>query len=162
MPRPNPSARPRPNRGWYLSLWGVQVILAAAFGMAGFAKLFQPQAQLAAQMGWPGDVPWLLLRFIGLAELTAAVGLILPAATRIRPILTPLAATGLLAIMVLAFLFHLPRGEYAALPLNAAFGALAAFVAWGRFFKAPIRGRPRVREGVVESEPPPPTPEPGN
>jgi putative oxidoreductase len=73
-----------------------------------------------------------LLRFIGVAELAGGLGLILPAATRIRPMLTPLAALGLATIMTLAFVFHIQRGEWDALPVNAVLGALAAFVAWGR------------------------------
>jgi len=133
-----------PSRGLRFALWIVQIILASAFLMAGFMRATQPVDQLAAAMGWPGDIPPPLLRFIGLAEFAAALGLVLPAATRIRPFLTPLAASGLVVIMVLAFIFHIPRGEYSALPLNAAFGVLAAFVAWGRFFKAPINERVRT------------------
>jgi len=144
MPDSAPAtAKGPPSRGLRLALWIVQLILAAAFLMAGFMKATQPVDQLAAAMGWPGDIPPLLLRFIGLAEFAAALGLVLPAATRIRPVLTPLAASGLVVIMVLAFLFHIPRGEYSSLPLNAAFGVLAAFVAWGRFFRAPIPARVR-------------------
>jgi putative oxidoreductase len=153
--------RTRPHRGWYVSLWVVQVILAAAFLMAGFMKLTRPVEQLAAEMVWPGDIPWWLLRFIGLAELSASIGLILPALTRIRPILTPLAATGLTVIMVLAFVFHIPRGEYGALPINAAFGVLAAFVAYGRFFKAPIRPRDQKPRDTNPPAPPVSPPPPG-
>ena len=68
-----------------------------------------------------------------------AIGLILPAATKIKPTLTPLAALGLLTIMILAMAFHLSRGEAQALPINMVLGGLAAFVAWGRTKKAPIR-----------------------
>ena len=73
-------------------------------------------------------------------ELAGGLGLILPAATRIRPLLTPLAATGLLTIMVLAAGFHLSRGESGPL-INFTFGAMAAFIAWGRFKKAPLQAR---------------------
>jgi len=59
-----------------------------------------------------------LVRFIGVSELAGALGLILPAATRIRPGLTPLAALGLSTIMALAMLFHLVRGEPQALPIE--------------------------------------------
>jgi putative oxidoreductase len=83
-----------------------------------------------------------MVRFIGACELAGAVGLILPAATRIRPMLTPLAASGLVVVMLLAMAFHISRGEAAqALPINLTLGALAAFVAWGRFRKAPIRAQ---------------------
>ena len=84
-------------------------------------------------------MPLPLVRFIGVSELAGAIGLILPAATKIKPTLTPLAALGLLTIMILAMAFHLSRGEAQALPINMALGGLAAFVAWGRTKKAPIR-----------------------
>ena len=66
---------------------------------------------------------------------------ILPAATRIKPWLTPLAGAGLTVIMVLAAIFHATRGEWPMIGINATLGGLAAFIAWGRFKKAPIRAR---------------------
>lgn len=137
----------RHHKGLHIGLWIVQGLLAVAFGMAGVLKTIMPISELAAQMGWPGDLPAALVRFIGLSELAAAVGLILPAALRIRPILTPLAALGLVVVMVLAAGFHLVRGEVEALPINLAFGALAAFVAWGRYKKAPIAPRANSQPG---------------
>ncbi|HUP49600.1 MAG TPA: DoxX family protein [Thermoanaerobaculia bacterium] len=126
---------------WGISLWVAQVLLAAAFGIGGILKTTQPIPDLAEMLVWPGALPAALVRFIGASQLAAAIGLILPAATRIKPILTPLAATGLIVIMALAAVFHLWRGEAEALPINVMFGALAAFVAWGRFRKAPISPR---------------------
>ena len=126
---------------WNISLWVVQIILAISFGMAGFMKSTQPIAELAEKMVWPGAVPPALVHFIGLSELAAGIGLILPAATRIKPVLTPLAAVGLVVIMVFAAIFHVTRGEFGSLPVNFVYGALAAFVAWGRFRKAPIPPR---------------------
>ena len=128
-------------RGLHVTLWMAQLLLALAFGMAGSLKLTQPIAKLAAQMPWTPDVPLLLVRFIGLAEAAGALGLILPAATRIRPRLTPLAALGLATIMVLAAAFHISRGEFKVLPLHAVLGGLAAFVAWGRLTRAPVPER---------------------
>ena len=81
------------------------------------------------------------MRFIGLAELAGIIGLILPAATRIRPELTRLAAIGLLAIQVLAIPFHILRAEFAPLPFNFLLVALALFIIWGRTRKAPITAR---------------------
>lgn len=124
-----------------ITLWIVQVILAAMFGLAGVMKTTTPIDQLAAQMVWPGAIPPMLVRFIGAAELTAAIGLILPSLMRIRPVLTPLAATGVVTIMALAIPFHISRGELQALAVNVPLGAMAAFVAWGRFRKAPIAPR---------------------
>jgi hypothetical protein len=119
----------------------VQVLLAAAFGMAGVMKTTVPITELAHKMVWPGVVPAALVRFIGVSELAAALGLVLPAATRVRPMLTPIAAGGLVLVMALAAAFHLSRGEAQMLPFNLVLGALAAFVAWGRMKKAPISAR---------------------
>ena len=121
-------------------LWLVQILLAAAFGMAGVMKATQPVDVLAANgIAWAPQVPLALVRFIGISELLGAVGLILPALTKIKPFLTPLAALGLLTVMILAMGFHVSRGEAGALPINIVLGGLAAFVAWGRTSKAPIR-----------------------
>jgi hypothetical protein len=81
------------------------------------------------------------VRFIGVAELAGALGLILPAATRIQPRLTALAAVGLATMMALAIPFHLMRGETGAIVFNLVLGSLAAFVAWGRERRAPIEPR---------------------
>jgi putative oxidoreductase len=114
-------------------LWVVQVLLACAFGMAGVMKSTQPvEALVQGGMAWAGQMPLAMVRFIGVSELLGAIGLILPAATKIKPFLTPLAALGLLTIMILAMAFHLSRGEVQATPINIVLGGLAAFVAWGR------------------------------
>lgn len=134
------SSVPAPSKALSISLWIVQALLAAAFTMAGVMKSTQPIAELATNMPWAGAVPPALVRFIGVSELAAGLGLILPAATRIKPVLTPLAAAGLVIIMVLAAGFHISRGE-PGVPVNVIIGALAAFVAWGRFKKAPIQPR---------------------
>ena len=121
-------------------LWLVQILLACAFGMAGFMKSTQAVDVLAANgINWAPQLPLALVRFIGISEFLGAVGLILPALTKIKPFLTPLAALGLLTIMILAMGFHVSRGEAGALPFNIVLGGLAAFVAWGRTSKAPIR-----------------------
>jgi putative oxidoreductase len=121
-------------------LWLVQILLACAFGMAGVMKSTQPVDVLAANgIAWAPQLPLVLVRFIGISEFLGAVGLILPALTKVKPFLTPLAALGLLTIMILAMGFHVSRGEAGALPANIVLGGLAAFVAWGRTSKAPIR-----------------------
>lgn len=122
----------------HLSLWGVQVLLALAFGMAGASHLASsPEALIQQGMAWAGGAPPALVKFIGAAELLGAIGLILPAATRIQPRLTAWAGVGLATIMALAALTHLARGEAMVVPVNLALGGLAAFVAWGRFRGAP-------------------------
>lgn len=128
--------------GWNVGLWVAQVLLALFYFYAGFNKVSQPIEALAAMnMGFVLFVPEWLTRFIGVAELLGALGLILPALTRILPRLTMLAALGLSAIQVLAVLLHASRGEFAVLPLNAVLIALSLFVLWGRERKAPIAAR---------------------
>ena len=135
------STKTRPSRALHVSLWLAQILLAGIFAMAGFMKSTMPIPALAQKLMWVGSTPVILVRFIGLSELAAAIGLILPAALRILPGLTPLAATGLLAIMILAVPFHIQRGEANLLRVPIVLGALAAFVAWGRLRTAPIEGR---------------------
>jgi putative oxidoreductase len=124
-----------------ISLWSGQLILAALFAMGGSAKATQPIAELSTRMPWAADIPEALVRFIGISELAAAVGLLLPALTRIRPGLTPLAAAGLATIMALAAVFHAARGEGGGIVVNLVLGGVAAFVAWGRYKKVPIAAR---------------------
>lgn len=124
-----------------ISLWIAQIILAVAFGMAGVSKSFSPIPELAAQLGWPGEIPEFLVRIIGISELAAAVGLVLPSLLRIKPKLTVWAATGLVIVMTLALIFHIVRGEMFAIPINLGFGLLALFVAWGRSKQVPIHSR---------------------
>jgi hypothetical protein len=131
----------QPSKALHFSLWGVQILLAIPFAFAGTMKATQPIAELAAKMGWPGVVPEALVRFIGISELLGALGLVLPAATRIKPGLTALAGVGLMTIMVFAAIFHVSRGEIGMVLVPAVLGALSAFVAWGRWRKAPIAPR---------------------
>jgi putative oxidoreductase len=119
-------------------LWIVQVILAAAFGMAGFMKITVPIAELAASgMTFVNKFSSIIVRLIGVIELLGALGLILPAALRIKPVLTPLAALGFSLIMCFAALYHLSHQE-SILPNVVLFFA-AFFVMWGRFVKVPVR-----------------------
>jgi uncharacterized membrane protein len=128
-------------KGWAIALWAVQLLLAAMFLLAGVMKSTQPIEQLVSSLPWVANVPRGLVRFIGISELAGGLGLILPAATRILPVLTPIAALGLVTIMVLASGYHAMHGEFAAIAFNAVLGLLAAFVAWGRFTKAPVTPR---------------------
>jgi uncharacterized membrane protein YphA (DoxX/SURF4 family) len=122
------------------ALWIVQVLLALAFGFAGFMKLTQPKAKLAERMAWVNDFSESAVRVIGLVEVLAAIGLILPAATGILPILTPLAAAGLVLDMIGAIITHLRRQEMGIIVANLVLLALAAFVAYGRFVLVPFQG----------------------
>lgn len=122
----------------HILLWVAQVLLAAFFLMAGAPKTFQPIAVLAAQLPSLAEMPAAVVRFIGISELLAAAGLVLPSLLRIKPGLTPLAAVALAFVMLLAAAFHLSRGEAPAVPMNILLGLVALFVAWGRSRKRPI------------------------
>ena len=113
-------------------LWILQILLALVFGSAGVMKVSQPKEKLAKNMAWVEDFSPGMVKFIGAAELLGALGLILPAATGIALILTPLAATGLGVVMIGAIITHIRRREPAAL-VPAVLLVLAAVVAWGRF-----------------------------
>ena len=122
-------------------IWILQVALAGLFILAGFAKGFQPVEALHANIPWAQDVPLWLLRLIGFSEILGANGVILPAVTRIKPGLTPLAAGGLALVMALAIVFHLTRGEFGLLGGPLALFALAAFVGYARLKLVPIAPR---------------------
>ena len=111
------------------ALWIVQGLLAIIFLFSGGMKLVLP---LEAMTG-PIPVPGLFLRFIGVAEVLGAIGLILPGALRIRPGLTPLAAAGLVIIMIGATALTLASGAVALALIPLVVGVLAAFVAYGRW-----------------------------
>jgi uncharacterized membrane protein YphA (DoxX/SURF4 family) len=115
-----------------IAAWVAQVLAALVFGAHGYTLLFRPE-QATKQYPWTTDVPETLKRFIGTAEVLGGIGLIVPAATRILPWLTPLAALGLVAIMLLAAIFHVTRREWPNVIFNLVLGALAAFVAYVRY-----------------------------
>ena len=129
------------SKALHIALWVAQVLLAAMFLMSGFMKLAQPIDQLSQMLPWASQVPEALVRFIGLAEVLGAVGLILPSLLRIKPQLTAWAAIGIAVIMLFATFFHISRGETGAIGMNIFLALLAAFVAWGRFKKAPITAK---------------------
>jgi uncharacterized membrane protein len=115
------------------ALWIVQGLLALLFLFAGGTKLVLPVEQLEGSMPMPGA----FLRFIGVAEVLGAIGLILPALLRIQPWLTPAAAAGLVIIMIGATVVTLAGGDRALALIPALVGLLAAFVAYGRWRAAP-------------------------
>src|SRR5215207_6611772 len=110
----------RPPRALHATLWLVQLLLAAVFFLVGYTHAAAPIEVAVTRAPWVASLPVVLVRFIGVAELAGALGLLLPAATRIRPGLTPLAAGGLAIMMALAVPFHLLRGETGAVILNLA------------------------------------------
>lgn len=124
-----------------IALWIVQALLAIAFLAAGILKTVTPVDQMAAQAAWVSAVPAFVPKLAGISEILGAVGLLLPSVTRIKPMLTPLAALGLLTVMLLAALLHLSLGELGELVINLVLGSLALFVAWGRGKKLPLQPR---------------------
>ena len=118
----------------------VQGLLALTFLFAGGTKLVLPIEEMTKQMPLP--LPGLFLRFIGVAEVVGAIGLILPGLVRIRPGLTPLAAAGLVIIMIGATVLTLAGGDVAPALIPLVVGLLAAFVAYGRWRPTQHHGSP--------------------
>lgn len=115
-------------------LWIVSGVLAAAFGAAGVLKLSQPKEELAASgLGWTEDFSATAVRLIGASEALAAVGLILPAAVGTAQVLVPVAAVGLVLLMIGAAITHARREEPQMIAFNAVLLVLAAVIVWARF-----------------------------
>lgn len=115
------------------SLWIVQGVLTAMFLTAGTLKLTQPRAKLESFMPWVKDFSTSVVRSVGVCELLAAFGLILPAALDIDAWLTPLAAVGLATLMGLAAIHHSRKAEWSEVSFNVALVAAALFVVIFRF-----------------------------
>ncbi|WP_310529544.1 DoxX family protein [Nocardioides sp.] len=114
-------------------LWIIAGVLAVAFLAAGTMKLTQPKEKLSANMAWTDDFSAGAIKGIGALEVLAAIGLVLPAALDIAPVLVPLAALGLVLVMVGAMVTHARRKENQMIVINVVLALLAAAVAWGRF-----------------------------
>jgi uncharacterized membrane protein YphA (DoxX/SURF4 family) len=117
-----------------LALWIIAIVLAVAFAASGMMKQFVPKDKLVTSgQGWAQDFSPTSIRLIGLAEILGAIGLVLPAAVHIAPILVPVAAVGLALVMVGAAAVHARRKEAPMVAINAVLLVLAVVVAWGRF-----------------------------
>jgi uncharacterized membrane protein YphA (DoxX/SURF4 family) len=123
-------------------LWILQILLACLFLFAGGMKLVVPPDVLM-KMGSPNQVPLpgLLVQFIGVCEVLGALGLVLPGLLRIRPALTPLAAAGLLIIMIGAIALTIAGDGVGAAVAPFVAAVLLAFVAYGRWRLAPHRSK---------------------
>ena len=119
-----------------LTLWIIAGLLAVAYLVGGGGKLIMPKEKIAAMTSsarWVDDFSAGAVKAIGALEVLAAVGLILPAALDVAPVLTPLAALGLVAIMAGAVITRIRRREAKLMAADLVYLALAGFVAWGRF-----------------------------
>jgi hypothetical protein len=119
-------------------LWTVQVLLALAFFAHGTLFLFPP-ASMVAQMN--ASLPRWFQLFLGVAEVAAAVGVTVPGLTRIQPRLVPMAAGGLMMVMVSAAIFHSMRSEWSSAATTVVLLLMAAFVAYMRWRTRPIQPR---------------------
>ena len=119
-------------------LWVAQVLLALGMASAGIIKLVWPDANLEA--AYP-LFPAVFIRFIGVCEILGAIGVVVPAALRIRPELTPLAAAGLAIIMGGAVISTIIMGAASMIAMPLILFLLAVFVAYGRWKLAPIGPR---------------------
>lgn len=134
------AAPAEPSKALHYTLWGLRVLLALMMFAGGAAKAFLPLDQLGQNMPWIPMVPSWVPRLAGGSEVLGAIGLVVPAATRILPVLTPVAAACLGLVMALGVTMHLALGEGVGAAVPAAvLGSLFVFVAWGRGLKAPIR-----------------------
>jgi hypothetical protein len=117
-----------------IALWITQGILAAMFLMAGVMKSTQPVDKLLSSgVTWADRFPLSTVRTIGFVELLGALGLILPWLLNIVPVLTPVAASGLAFVQLLALFHHARHKEGKAIVFNIVLISLAVFVAYGRF-----------------------------
>jgi hypothetical protein len=136
-------------------LWALQVLWGFFFAGSGFGKVLLYDGTLYAQapraVAWYAAVSQPLIVFVGICEVLGGVGLILPALTRVKPRLTPLAATGLAATMILAAVFHLTRGEYALMPATLVLAAGAILIAAGRRNLRPVPPAPLTTPRVLTS-----------
>jgi uncharacterized membrane protein YphA (DoxX/SURF4 family) len=114
-------------------LWVLQALLAIAFVWSGVPKVTKERGQMLEKAPYVEDLSDAQVTAIGILEVAAGLGMILPAATGIVPVLTPIAALGLVVVMVGAALLHVRRREPQGVALTIVLGAMAAIVAWGRF-----------------------------
>lgn len=117
--------------------WVLQILLAVYFVATGVIHLVVPEG-LPGALGWMYDLSTPLHWIAGLAEIAGGLGLVLPAATRIAPRLTPLAAAALTLVMLSAAVWHATRGEAQSIVGNLVVAALLVFVAYVRTRVHPI------------------------
>jgi hypothetical protein len=118
-----------------LTLWIAAGLLAAVAMAGGISKTFVPKAKLATAHGgeWTAGASVGFVKTLGVLELLAAVGLVLPAIVDIAPVMVPVTAVCWVLLMIGAMITHGRLGQSKLVMLNLVYLALAAFIAWGRF-----------------------------
>jgi len=116
-----------------LVLWIVQGLLTVSCIVSGVLKAFQPLATVRRLFPWANHVPAALVRVIGICELLAGIGLVLPSALLILPWLTVAAAAGLVLLMLCAALFHVWRREFLSIGPTIVLLVLAMLIVIGRW-----------------------------
>ena len=133
--------RRKHSRAEDIALWAGQGLVGLTFAGIGAKKLFGKMPKLEQQFGFPKVVGPELTRVIGASELAGGIGTVLPAATRIAPWLTPIAAGALAAVTLLASGYHLGRREFGYLKTPIALGLVAGAIALVRGKHNRIRPR---------------------
>jgi uncharacterized membrane protein YphA (DoxX/SURF4 family) len=121
-----------------VALWIAQILLGLAFTSAGIRKLVEPIDKMAKRWVWVSDFQLPVIRGIASLETLGAIGIIVPALTRILPWLTPIAACGLILLMLGALATNIRYRLYPATAYTVFLVALAVFVAYGRFVILPF------------------------
>lgn len=123
-----------------ITLWIATGLLAALALFGGVTKAFVPRAKLAASPGgeWTADASDGFVKGLGVLQIAATVGLILPAVLDIAPVMVPVTAACWVLLMVGAMITHGRLGQYKFVVLNAVYLGVAGFIAWGRFVLEPF------------------------
>jgi putative oxidoreductase len=120
-----------------IALWSVQILLGLVFLYAGIMKLFLYE-KAKSSMLWMEQSSRSFVLFVGIVDLLGGLGLVLPGAFGIAPILTVVSAIGVALIMVFAIVLHASRKEYQVIAPNVVFLLMALFVAYGRYLSNPF------------------------
>lgn len=114
-----------------VALWLAQALLAAGLLWAAYMKLFSAPDDLAAMWPWTAESKYLLIGS-AFVDILGGIGIILPSMAKTNNKLTIWAACGIIALMIIAAIFHISRGEASVIGVNIFFMLLASFVIWGR------------------------------
>ena len=125
----------------HILLWIAQILLSLCLSWAGIVKLFQPVEQLKMMWPWTGEVSQVFVKLIGIIDLLGALGLLIPPLFRFKPVLTPIAAIGIILLMITASIFHICRGESSQIGFNIVVAVISAFVVYGRLKLVPIQSK---------------------